>query len=236
MQKNFFIVGTDTDVGKTVVTAGLAMCLQARGLEVGVMKPVASGCRSFGNRLVSEDAVFLMEAVHNQFPPLSSPVRLKEPLAPSVAADIENVTIDTGKIFFAYRELTRNYDSVLVEGVGGLLVPINDDYLVSDLAQDLKLPVIIVGRIGLGTINHTLLTIEAVRARGLEIAGVILNGLDPQKSSVAELTNPRVIEKQANVRMLGVLPRIDLVNVEECMYGNLKDVFEKTINVDALLG
>lgn len=235
MHKNFFIVGTDTDVGKTVVTAGLAMCLSSRSLRVGVMKPVASGCVAFGDNLVSKDAVFLMEAAQNQFPALTSPIRLKEPLTPFVAAEIENVEIDISKIFFAYRELTKNYDMVLVEGIGGLLVPLKQNYMVSDLIQDLKIPVIVVGRIGLGTINHTLLTIEALRSRGIEIAGVILNGLDPHNSSPAELTNPRMIEMCGMVPILGVLPKVEMLSIDKCFYSNLKDIFEENINVDLLL-
>jgi len=235
MSRGFFILGTDTGVGKTVVTAGLAMGLRSRGYSIGVMKPVASGCMEIGNSLISEDAVFLLEAAHNEFTALSNPIRYKEPLAPSVAAEIEGRPVDVGKIFFAYRELKRHYAIILVEGVGGLLVPLTEHYLISDLVHDLKTPVIIVGRIGLGTINHTLLTIEAARARGFTVAGVILNGLDPQSAGIAEATNPRVIEKIADIKLLGVLPKIDMLSVEGCMYGNLADEIEKTIDIDILL-
>jgi dethiobiotin synthetase len=234
MHKGLFILGTDTDVGKTVVTAGLAVAFGTRGLRVGVMKPVASGCFACGNTLISADVVFLMEPARNQYPGLSSPLRFREPLAPSVAAEIEGTPVDIGKIMEAYRSLKEQYDIVLVEGIGGLLVPLGNDYFVSDLINDLDVPVVIVGRIGLGTINHTLLTIEAARARGFTIAGVILNGLDPRSKSLAAATNPRVIEKLGAVKMLGVLPLVAGLSVSDCIYGDLAVQIEANIDIDSL--
>ena len=184
--------------------------------------------------MISEDSVFLMEAAHNQFTRYSSPIRLKEPLAPSVAAEMENTEVDLDLVFFAYRELMRHYDTLCVEGVGGLLVPLKADYMVTDLIRDLHMPIIIVGRIGLGTINHTLLTVEAARARGFTVAGIILNGLRPEKASLADLTNPRVIEKKSGVRLLGVLPHIHGLDVASCRFGSLRQDFEKNINIDLL--
>ena len=235
MKHGVFIVGTDTAVGKTVVTAGLALTLKSKGVRVGVMKPIASGCKQVGKTLVSDDAVFIMEAAENQFPSLTNPIRLKEPLAPLVAAEIEERRIDIQKVLFAFWELKKNYDYVIVEGIGGLLVPLSEGYFVVDLIKSLHLSTLVVGRISLGTINHTLLTIEALRARGIEIDGLILNGLNPHSSSLAELTNPKVIEKLGKVPLLGVLPQIEMLNVEKCTFGNLKEVFDKNINVDFLL-
>ncbi|MFH1383557.1 MAG: dethiobiotin synthase [Candidatus Omnitrophota bacterium] len=235
MKQGIFVVGTDTNVGKTVVAAGLALVLRKRGLRVGVMKPIASGCKQVGNTLVSLDAVFLMEAAENQFSALTNPIRLKEPLAPSVAAEIEGREVNVQKVSFAFRELQKNYDFVIVEGIGGLLVPLGTDYYVSDLVRSLHLSVLIVGRISLGTINHTLLTVEALRARGIAIEGIVLNGLDPRSSSLAELTNPKVIETLSKVRILGVLPQIEMLSVDACAFGNLCDVFEKNINIEPLL-
>ena len=234
MKHGIFIVGTDTGIGKTVVTAGLAFALKERGVSVGVMKPIASGCRCIGNALVSDDAVFIMEAAENQFPALTNPIRLRESLAPSVAAEIEEQEIDIQKVLFAFWELKKNYDYVIVEGIGGLLVPLCNRYFVADLIKSLHLSTLIVGRISLGTINHTLLTIEALRARGIEIAGVILNGLHTDSASLAELTNPKVIEQLGNIPLLGVLPHVEMLHVEKCTFGNLKDIFKKSINVDTL--
>jgi len=235
MKKGIFVVGTDTGVGKTVVAAGLAMALRAHGIRTGVMKPIATGCRSVGNSLVSDDAVFLMEAAENQYAVLTNPVRFREPLAPSVAAEIEGRSINMQQVFFAYRELTRNYEFVIVEGIGGLLVPLTGHYSMAHLIRDLHLSVLIVGRIGLGTLNHTLLTVEALKARGIVIDGIILNGLDPHRSSLAELTNPKAIETLTGVPIRGVLPRIDMLSVEQCVFGSLQEVFEKNITFMPLL-
>ncbi len=235
MKHGIFVVGTDTGVGKTVVAAGLALVLKEKKVQVGVMKPVASGCRQAGKTLVSEDAVFLMEAAENQFPALSNPIRLREPLAPLVAADAEGLEVDIQKVLFAFWELKKNYDYVIVEGIGGILVPLSEGYFVTDLIKSMNLSVIIVGRISLGAINHTLLTIEALRARGIEIEGIILNGLNPSSQSLAELTNPKVIEKLGKIPILGVLPQIEALSVEKCTLGILKEVFKKSVKFDTLL-
>ena len=233
MKNGVFVVGTDTEVGKTVVAAGLALVLKEAGVNVGVMKPVASGCIEAGKTMISPDAVFLMEAAENQFASLSSPYRLKESLAPSVAAELENIEIDVSRILFAYRELRKNY--VIVEGAGGLFAPIKKDFFISDLIKKMHLSVIIVGRIGLGTINHTLLTIEALKTRGIEIEGIIFNGLDPQKASFSELSNPRLISSLTDVPLLGVLPKVDFLSVERCVFGVLLETFKRNIAVHKLL-
>ncbi len=135
-----------------------------------------------------------------------NPVYLKHPLAPSVAARLENRRIDLHKIRTAYRHLAADFRPLLVEGAGGWLVPIRRNYLVADLAVDLGLPVIIIARLGLGTINHTLLTVRAVQQRGLPVAGVILNDTVGGRKTVAEKTNPDVIRQLAGVPLLGCIP------------------------------
>lgn len=236
MNRGIFIVGTDTEVGKTVVSAGLALNMKALGINVGVMKPVASGCRQVGRTLISDDAVFLMEAADNEFPRLSSPYRLREPLAPSVAAEIDDVEIDITNILFAYRELQKNYEYVIVEGAGGIFSPITADTCVVDLIKKMYLSVVVVGRIGLGTINHTLLTIESLRARGIEVKGIVLNGLDPKSASLAELTNPRLLTSMTDVPLLGVLPKIEMLSVEKCIFSDLTETFNRNIAFHSLLG
>ncbi|MDD5084931.1 MAG: dethiobiotin synthase [Candidatus Omnitrophica bacterium] len=234
-KKGVFIVGTDTGVGKTVFAAGLAMALREKNIRVGAMKPVATGCFSQGGKLYSSDAIYLFEAAQNEFPSLTCPVKFRNPLAPSVASEIEGGQVVLERIFVAYKELESYYDYMIVEGIEGLLVPFSGNYFVSDLARDLKLPIVIVARNALGTINHTLLTIEAAKERDLDIKGVILNGLPQTGFSITELTNPRVIRDLTGVPILGVLPRIPGVDVEKFSFGNLKDVFKENIDVDALL-
>jgi dethiobiotin synthetase len=235
MKNGIFIVGTDTGVGKTVVAGGLALALRKRGISVGVMKPIATGCRMMGKTLVSDDAVFLLEAAENQFPQLSNPVRFTESLAPLVASEVEEKPIVPQDIFKAYTSLQKEYDYIIVEGIGGVLVPLWKDYFVADLVRDFKLSVIVVGRIGLGTINHMLLTIEALRARSIEIKGVILNGLREKSASIAELTNPRVVEELSKVKLLGVLPHIEGLSIEKACWFDLVKIIQKHIDIDQIV-
>lgn len=231
-----FITGTDTGVGKTVVAAGLALVLRERGMRVGVMKPVATGCVGEGKRLISEDAVYLFEAAENEHPSLSSPFRFRNPLAPSVASVIEKKEISIEKILKAFRELQRYYDFIIVEGIGGLLVPITKEYFVANLIHELNLPVLIVARGGLGTINHTLLTVDAAVIRGLDVRGIIFDRMPRVNFSIAEITNPKVIHDLTGIPVLGTLPELEDVDVERCRFGSLRETFKDRIDLDRLLG
>ncbi len=229
-----FIIGTDTGVGKTVVAAGLALVLKERGMRVGVMKPVATGCFGEGKRLISGDAVYLLEAAENERPYLANPLRFRNLLAPSVASVIEKKEVPIEKILKAYRELQRHYDFIIVEGIGGLLVPLTKDYFVANLIHEFGLPLMVVARGGLGTINHTLLTIDAAIIRGFEIRGIIFNRMPRVNFSIAEITNPKVIHDITGIPVLGTLPELDDVDVETCRFGNLKEVFRERIDLDQL--
>lgn len=231
-----FITGTDTGVGKTVIAAGLALVLRERGMRVGVMKPVATGCQGDGKRLVSGDAVYLFEAAENEYPSLTSPLRFRSPLAPNVASIIEKKEIPIEKILKAYRELQHHYDFLIVEGVGGLLVPITKDYYVANLIHEFALPILIVARGGLGTINHTLLTVDAAIIRGLEVRGIIFNRMPRVNFSIAEITNPKVIHDLTGIPVLGTLPELEDVDVERCQFGSLREAFKERIDLDRLLG
>ena len=193
--RGYFVTATDTAVGKTVVTAGLAAALRAHGRDVAVFKPVQSGALAddpAGDAaLLGADCVYAFSA----------------PLAPLVAARAEGRTISLNPIVERAEELAREHEILLVEGAGGLLVPLADGLDMADLALALDLPLIVVARAGLGTVNHTLLTIEAARARGLELAGVILNG----KSDESTTDNAALIEAAARgagsgVRVLAQVP------------------------------
>ncbi len=209
MNKGIFITGTDTGVGKTFVACGLIRAMKEKGLNVCPMKPVESGCRSVRGELVPSDANKLIKASSVDEPlDLINPYRLKHPLAPSVAAEIEGVKIDKKKILSSYNRLSKKYDMTVVEGAGGIMVPVYEKYCFIDLANDLALPVVIVGRPGLGTINHTLLTIETLRNKGLDVLGVIINYSSEIKRGLSEKTNPEVIEKLGGVPVLGSVPYI----------------------------
>ena len=199
--RGLFITGTDTGVGKTIVAAGLVASLRHWGFDIGVMKPIETGFS-----LRSSDAVFLKKTTGVQ-DSLDSicPYRLKHPLSPFTAAKIEKVSIRLERIARAYEGLLQKHQALLVEGAGGLLVPITREKMMADLVLHLKLPVLIISRTGLGTINHTLLSVEVARQRGVEVAGVIFNHLGPRRG-LAERTNPSVIRHFLDVPILGEIP------------------------------
>jgi adenosylmethionine---8-amino-7-oxononanoate aminotransferase len=201
--RGILVTGTDTGVGKTLVAAALARALRRRGIDAGVMKPAATGVPP------DDDADLLRAAAGSDDPPaLVSPLRFREPLAPAVAADREGRTPDPAAIRAAFEVLAARHDVVVVEGVGGLLVPVAWGYTVADMARDLGLPLLVVARAGLGTLNHAALTVEAARARGLPVLGVVLNRTEAAAPGPAEETNPAALERLCGVRVLGTFPRI----------------------------
>lgn len=214
-----FITGTDTGVGKTVAAAAIACALAGRGRRVALLKPAQTGVIP-GQ---AGDAEFVLAALGSAQPPASAcPYRLREPAAPLVAARAEGATIDVAVIQQAYAELAARCDVVLLEGAGGLLVPLAAGYSMADLARELALPLIVVARPGLGTLNHTLLTIEAARARGLDVLGVVLSGWC-EPLDLATRTNPGLLCALGAVPLLGVLPWDGAVSTDDCRVGGLRE-------------
>jgi dethiobiotin synthetase len=213
-----FVTGTDTGVGKTVATAAIACALAARGRRVGVLKPAQTGVAAHQ----PGDAEFVLAALGSTQPPTTAcPYRFAAPAAPLVAACDERAAIDLAVIRQAYQALRQRYDVVLVEGAGGLLVPLAEGTSMADLARDLALPLVIVARPGLGTLNHTLLTLEAARARGLDVLGVILSGWR-ESFDLATRTNPGLLCALGHVPLLGVLPWDDAISVDHLRPGGLR--------------
>ena len=203
----FVVTGTDTGIGKTVVTAGLAAALIREGVDVGVMKPFATGARTIGRRLVSEDARFLQRAAGSEDPlDLINPICLKPPLAPSMASKVAKKPIDLRLVWSALRTLTRRHSIMLVEGVGGLLVPLIPRFTVAHFARRLRLPLLIVARPGLGTLNHTALTVHAARSFGIPVRGLILNASTRTRRGLAERLNPAALEEETGVPVLAEIP------------------------------
>ncbi len=202
-----FITGTDTDVGKTFVAAHIARHLIAAGLRVGVYKPAASGAvvDAYGNP-TWPDVESLSAAVGSRFSAEQiCPQRFRAALAPPVAARCENRRVDDRLLRDGIRWWAGHVDVLAVEGVGGLLSPISDESLVADLAVDFGFPLLIVARMGLGTINHTLLTCEAAAARGLNVAGIILNEGPAPVEAVTAKTNLMEIQTRCRVPVLAVV-------------------------------
>lgn len=204
--KGIFITGTDTGVGKTYVAEGLIRELRKNGVDVGIMKPAETGCRAHAGRLVPADAIRLVKAsgVRDSLE-LVNPYRFAHALAPSVAAELAGKTISPAKIVNSFRRLSQRHDFIIVEGAGGIMAPLSGKYLYLDLAAALCLPVVIVARPGLGTINHTLLTISAIKKRRLKIAGVVINYAKDRKQGLAEKTSPAALEMVSGVRVLGIV-------------------------------
>jgi dethiobiotin synthetase len=204
--KAFFITGTDTGVGKTVIAGAIAAALARAGLSVGVMKPCESGCGEKGGKLVPADALFLraMAGCDDGLDEVC-PYRLRAPLAPGVAAKMEGIVIDPARIQKLFAAACSRHDVVLVEGAGGLLAPVTDRLLTIDLVKLLELPLIIVGRLCLGAINHALLTVREAERSGVPVAGIILNQT-VQEHGLAEQTNPEVIRRFTGAPLLGIMP------------------------------
>ncbi|MBM4284524.1 MAG: dethiobiotin synthase [Deltaproteobacteria bacterium] len=208
-----FVTGTDTNVGKTWVAAGLTWAVRRRDINACYFKPVQSGCPEEGGRLIPTDAAFAGNLAGLDEPlELLTPVALRLPLAPAVAAREEGVEVDFRQIARAWWQLARKYEYLVVEGAGGLCVPLAaKNFLVLDLIRWLRLPLVVVARAGLGTINHTVLTVKAAQQAGAPVVGVILNQY-PATPSLAARTNPEVIEDLADVPVLGRAPQVQDLN------------------------
>ncbi len=188
MNNGFFITGTDTEIGKTRFSVQLVQALRARGEQVAVMKPVASGARRIDGVLRNDDALALLAAAGNQQAYATcNPFCFEPPIAPHVAAREAGVRIDLQRIENLARDLSHQADRLVVEGVGGWRVPLDGSADVATLAGRLQLPVILVVGLRLGCINHALLTAEAIRADGLNLIGWVANHIDPAASRVLEM-------------------------------------------------
>ena len=201
-----FVTGTDTEVGKTVVAGAIAAWFRSRGARVAVLKPIATGCEHRREGLVSPDAEFLAHCADTPHPlDLVCPVRYAEPLAPAVAAERAAQPVDWAAVQRSLDLITRDCDVLVVEGVGGAMVPLDEKHTVLDLVKWLGLTSVVVARPGLGTISHTLLTASALRTVG-RVAGVVINRYPADTAGIAEETNPRAIEKWGRVPVLCVVP------------------------------
>jgi len=230
MEKGVFVTGSNTGVGKTVIAGAIAAAIKAHGLDVGVMKPVASGAKEIDGSLVSEDVVFLKKIIDStDDDDLVSPIRLKPPIAPTIAAVKSGVPIDIDKVWKAYEVLSNRHDFVVVEGIGGLMVPVDDTLFVADLVRKMDLPLVIVGSDYLGTINHTLLTVEYAKSRNIRIKGIIINMLKGDDGFVRE------IEKYSSVPILGTIPFKENVSVENCVYGDIVEDLRREINISKIM-
>ncbi len=230
---DIFITGTDTDIGKTVITAGIAAVMQSLGYEMSVFKPFQSGAKEGNKRLISPDLEFV-EHIDANIKRKTS-YMLKAPTAPSVAAELEGVVIDKQKVLQDFIDLKNTCDIVVTEGAGGLLVPVYGETLMSDIIKMLNLPVVIVAGANLGTINHTLLTVKTAQNLGLNVVGVIINKYPHKTKDEAIKSAPSLISKFSGVKLLGVVPEVkdfdDTLTPE-----TLIDLIINNVNLEEVFG
>ncbi|KRF21470.1 dethiobiotin synthase [Paenibacillus sp. Soil787] len=206
--RGLFVTGTDTGVGKTMVTAAITAALRAEGLNAGVWKPVQSGAL-LGSGVTDAERLLQSTGIHER-PEAVAPFTFEAPLTPMLAAKRAGVTLTLKDLIAAGEPLAKRFEALLIEGAGGVAVPLTDDALVADLIAELHVPALIVARSSLGTINHTLLTASLLRHHRIPIVGIILNdgdltGLhdDPSRDTNAEL-----IERYSGLKVLGRFPHV----------------------------
>jgi len=205
--QHYFVTGTDTEIGKTFTTCALLHHARRKGLRAVGYKPVAAGAEPHAGGLANEDALALHAAGSPDFTLQEiNPVCLASPIAPHIAAAEEGVQLDIADMQRGYQQLAAHADLVLVEGVGGFCVPLDDAHDTADLAQALALPMLMVVGMRLGCINHALLTAEAIRARGLVLAGWYANTPRSEMPRLAE--NLQALRQRISAPLLGVLPHL----------------------------
>ena len=203
-----FVTGTDTEIGKTLVSAAILHKLVAGGVRACGMKPIAAGAELRDGELHNDDADQLIAAGNVHLPAnLTTPYMLRAACAPHIAARLDGVTIEPVPIIAAYAEIAAASDAVVVEGVGGFRVPLSDSFDSADMAVQLNLPVILVVGLRLGCISHTLLTIEAIVARGLVLAGWVVNQIDPEMQYADE--NIEALRDRIPAPLIGRIPYLD---------------------------
>jgi dethiobiotin synthetase len=204
MGKAIFITATDTEVGKTYVASKIAQALIKSGINTGIFKPISTGSRN--------DAKFLINAIKaGDTLETVTPVFFNNPMSPYGAAKLENKQVDFKKIYSSLKYFLSKYEFTIVEGIGGLLVPLKKNFFVSDLIKKMNLPIIVVARRGLGTINHTLLTVDKLKRNKQKVLGIVLSG-KKNKSDVSAKYNASIIKEitRLPVLELGYNEKIDL--------------------------
>lgn len=234
--KALIVTGTDTGVGKTTIAAALCAYLSLKmHINVGVMKPFESGLPKEEDAEQCRDSVLLRRASGcGDTIQEINPYTFEAPLSPEAAAHLENVSINLEFINEAYEKLRARHTVLVAEGAGGVLVPIKKGFFFSDLMKLWRAPTVVVARLGLGTINHTLLTTRFLQSEGINVAGVILNDTEKEKDPSCE-TNPAALREYLNVPLLGIFPRL---GDEPCGNMNreyLADVFARNVDTDRIM-
>jgi len=232
MSRGILITGTDTGVGKTFFSCGLAALLKAGGYKVGVMKPVETGCVEKDGQLFPDDA-WRLKTASGCAEPIDRicPYRLPEPLAPSIAAERAGVKIDVDHLLALCSEISTKHDSTIIEGAGGLMVPMVPGFTFGDFARVAKLPIIVVAANRLGAINHLLLTLEHASCKGLSAIGYVLNRVTAEWSLAAE-TNREALSGMTGVTCLVELPFISEGTTDD---GKLRTLLDREFDFTTIV-
>ena len=229
---NIFITGTDTDIGKTFITAGLAALMQSLGYKTGVYKPFQSGAEEKNGFLIAPDLAFVKKI--DAFVETACTYLMKPPTAPSLAAEIEKVHVDVNAILRDYKIINDKCELVISEGAGGLCVPVSPKLLTSDIVKLLNVPIVIVARPDLGTINHVLLTINFAISQGIDVRGVIINRYPQGTDDIAIRTAPRLIEEYSDTKVLGIVK--DVASVQTLTPGAIIDTILNSVDIEKIFG
>lgn len=207
LQCAYFVTGTDTEIGKTLIASSLLLALTRTGARTAGMKPIAAGAQCRDGVWHNDDADALAEQASIALPPaLTTPYLFRQATAPHIAATLENRPMSLPFILECYQQIAERAEAVVVEGVGGFRVPLNDSVDTADMAQQLGLPVVLVVGLRLGCISHSLLTVEAIAARGLRLAGWVANTVDPDLPNSD--ANVATLSARINAPLLGRVPRL----------------------------
>ena len=225
---SIFITGTDTDVGKTYVTAGLAVTLRKLNIDVGIMKPYAAGIpQKTGYK--SEDVEILANAAQISDPEkLMNPQFFKMAASPYTASKDLKVKVNTKLVLTSFKKLSKLHSMLLVEGMGGIMTPILKNYFVTDLIKDMRIPAVIVARSKVGTINHTIMTVKMCQKYKIPIKGIIINNFDTDGYKIKSLK--RDLKNLTGVSILGTVPYLENLS-DESLYRN----FKKNIDMKSLI-
>jgi len=226
--KSLFITGTDTDVGKTYVGAGLAVTLRKMGIDVGIMKPYAAGTPQ-KKGFKSEDVEILSQAAQVSDPEkLMNPQFFKMAASPYMASKNLKVKVRVNSVLSNFKKLSKLHSMLLVEGMGGIMTPILKNYFVTNLIKDMKIPAVIVTRTKIGTVNHTIMTCKMCEKYKIPIKGIIINNFDSGGYQVKDLT--RDLQSLTGVPILGTIPYIENID-DNSLYRN----FKKNIDINYLI-
>lgn len=237
MSKGIYIVGTDTDVGKTVISAAIMYILRKAGYNAAYFKPALSGAFREGEKLIPGDTRFVCKVSdfkeeYNNI----TPYVYENAVSPHLASKMEKKPISIEKIKEKLNDLKEKYPYIVAEGSGGVACPIIDDekgiYYLHQLIKELGMSVILVCKAALGTINHTILTVEYLKSLDIKIKGIIVNGYE---DNFMQRDNLNIIKKSTNLPILAVVNKLVDVNVDKLYYGNLKEEAEKSIEAKEIL-